>query len=168
MNFKKILVGATAGAIVLGAVTIPVFAKPADRSLNGGGEVVEDNYKISFGGNIKEIGEALKGQFEVNFHNVSNSNVSGGKFHSTEISDVNWFAGEATCKAAMNVTMSGKFNGEEGYTLVVRAGDDEDTVRFTLTGPGVSYDTYPSDFTGESSCVGTARTGIDNGSITIK
>jgi len=47
-DYQKNTHGHQAGAIVLGAVTIPVFAKPADRSLNGGGEVVEDNYKISF------------------------------------------------------------------------------------------------------------------------
>lgn len=75
----------------------------------------------------------------------------------------------------MNFTASGEWNGIPGYKIIFRAGDADspkgsDTVRVTLYEPDGSdfYDTHWVDeFKDESSCVGTARTGLDNGNIKI-
>jgi len=171
MNIKKILTGFSALVLMLGILVSPTFAaKPFTQTLNGGGQIVEGEYNVSFGGNVKNLGNSLKGQFQANFHNVSDEDVSGGRFHSTEITDATWFEGAGNCEAAMNVTMTGRFNGEADYELVVRAGNDEDTLRLTLSDPTntVVYDTFVSgDFPGESNCVGTARTGVDSGDLKI-
>jgi hypothetical protein len=153
----------------------------AESYVNGGGQIIEETspkqkdwFKVSFGGWLADVGD-LMGEWTVQFHNVSDNALDKGTFHATSFSALNLFAATSdTCTAAMNFTAEGTFNGEEGYTLVARAGnsdgpasmDPDDTVRFTLTGPGVSYDTLV-DFSGESSCVGTARTNLDNGNIDI-
>lgn len=61
-----------------------------------------------------------------------------------------------------------------GYKLIFMAGDfgspnTLDTVRIELRNPsdGVVYDTYTMGFSKDSSCVGTARTLLDKGNITI-
>jgi len=61
-----------------------------------------------------------------------------------------------------------------GYYIWFRAGDADspkglDTVRVELYNPSNAkvYDTHGGDFTYESTCVGTARTGLDNGNIKI-
>lgn len=166
---KKALIGAAiAGGILISAT--PAFAAKAVNMLTGGGMIVDGDYSVSFGGNIKEMADgSLKGQMQANFHNVSNGDVVMGRFHSTEITDANWFSTNAgTCTAAMNVTMDGRFNGEDGWRLVFIAGDDEDTVRLRLfDGGGAVYDTSSGDFGDESSCFGTNRTGLDHGNVRI-
>ena len=61
--------------------------------------------------------------------------------------------------------------------MIFRAGESgepsslsTDTIRVTINGPnGLVYDTHSSgEFTDESSCVGSARTGLDNGNIVIQ
>lgn len=171
MNIKKIAFTGAASAIMLGAMALPALAgKPAVQTLNGGGQIIDANYKISFGGNIKKNANSIKGQFQANFHNVSDADITGGRFHSTEMTTSTFYPSDSdTCTAAMNVFMSGRFNGEAGWKLVLRAGDNDDTVRLTLTSPGGDvYDTHSGDFADESSCVGSARTGLDRGNLTIK
>jgi len=60
--------------------------------------------------------------------------------------------------------------------MIFRAGDScnpeiDDTARVELFDPSRKriYDTHwTSEFTDESNCVGTARTGLDNGNIKIE
>jgi hypothetical protein len=156
--------------IALLLVVTPVYAKKADSTMNGGGQIVDGEYKVSFGGNVKKVGErTYKGQMQVNFHNVGNPEVDRGKFHSTKITKANWYdPNGGTCTAAMNVYMDGKFNGEDGWRLIFRAGDNDDTVRFELFDGGDKvYDTYTDGFDGGSSCVGSARTELDRGNVKI-
>ena len=165
-----------------------VFAMPAyaqgpvscaDCSINGGGHILEDTggkrkdwHDISFAGWVKcEDDAVFSGEFEVNFHDVSVDFLNKGKFHATNIVDANFYLG-TTCNA-MNFTATGDFNGMPGYTIIFRAGDSgspntQDTARIGLYyGFSLIYDTHHGDFADESNCVGTARTGLDKGNITI-
>ena len=151
--------------------------------LNGGGHILDGEGKrktlkdVSFGTEVFDMGGSYEGVLNVVFHNVSNEDVSGGHFHGTEIVDLTLFDGDsASCHAAMNMTVNGTFNGEEGWSVIFRAGDspnnpatpDPDTVRIELHNSGGEvYDTFDTDFSGGSSCVGTARTFLDTGNITI-
>ena len=102
---------------------------------------------------------------------------------------LNSFVGNTdSCQAALNFTAYGRFGDAREYDeahyykLVFRAGDyiepghhneELDTVRVELykplSGGGYEkiYDTYSDGFGGGSSCVGSARTGLDHGNITI-
>lgn len=154
----------------------------ADTYVNGGGHLLEETgakrkdwNDISFGGWTANLGlSGLVGEWQVNLHNVSGTELDKGKFHGTEIIDLNLFAGNSgTCNDAMNLTVFGTWNGEPGYKMILRAGDfgspnTADTVRVEIYhGTKKRYDTYSSDFTAESTCVGNARTGLDTGNITI-
>lgn len=155
----------------------------AEGKVSGGGQIIEefgpkpkDNHKISFGGAIYDVGLAgYMGDWEVNFHNVGDNAYDKSKFHGTNITDINFFDGNNTsCYDAVNFTVLGEWNGNPGYKIIFRAGDfgspgKADTVRVTLyNGNTPVYDTHtPTEFGDESSCVGTARTGLDHGNITI-
>lgn len=152
-----------------------------DGMVNGGGHILEgtgkkkDLYDISFGGSVVKIGTEFMGNWEVNFHNVSDPlGIVKKKFHGYQITDMNFFDGNSsTCNSAVNFTIHGKLNGEEGYKMIFRAGDNgspntDDTVRIQLyDDKGLIYDTYTTDFDGGSTCVGNARTDLDKGNITI-
>lgn len=160
----------------------------AETHVNGGGQILEgeggkkkkDQLKISFGGWTADIGE-LVGEWEVNFHNVGSGIDDKSKFHTTEITDLVMFDSDApTCEAAVRIDAVGTFNGMDDWKLIIQGGDsdlpastdfpDDDTVRIRVLTPGGAtvYDTHDGgEFTDESSCVGTARTGLDNGNITI-
>lgn len=169
-----------------------------DGNVHGGGQIIEEQeferkgkpeeYKISFGGQLYDAGPAgIFGDWEVNFHNVGDDDFDKSKFHGDEITEVNFFDGSSnTCDEAVNFTVLGSLDGEEGYRMILRAGDwgngnygnssnveedfNADTVRIELykVGEGKVYDTHPNEFTDESSCVGSARTGLDKGNITIE
>jgi len=161
----------------------------AEGSVHGGGQIIKeidskpkDNYKISFGGQIWDLGNKdYAGDWEVNFHNVGDDKFDQTKFHTTEIIAVNHYSGDNnSCNDALNFTAIGRFGKEEDYILIFRAGDylspgqfeDDayDTVRVTLyNSEGTSvYDTHDAgEFPDQSHCVGTARTGLDHGNITI-
>lgn len=133
---------------------------------------------VSFGGWVADIGE-LVGEIQINFHNVNDETVVSdkSKFHADEIVGLNYADGDSsTCEAAMNFTAHGSFNGEDGWSVVVRSGDNDDTMRVQLFDTDVVgaptsghvYDTHMvGEFTDESSCRGTARTGLDAGNISI-
>ncbi len=158
-------------AVLVAVTAISVSAGKAANSLNGGGQILDGDHAVSFGGNVKEADDGtLSGQFQVNFHSVSVAAVSGGVFHSTEITSAAWWLPSSdTCTAALTLGVDGRFNGEDGWSLIFRAGDNDDTVRFELfdTGGAKVYDTHGGDFGDESSCVGSARTGLDDGSLKI-
>lgn len=155
-----------------------------DQFVSGGGHFLEEKpgkrkdwFGISFGGFVGIAGaEGLIGEWEVNFHNVGNNTLDKTKFHTTDISKINFYDSDSgTCAEAMNFTAYGEWNGIPGYKMIFRAGDADkqngaDTVRVTLWTPGGSlfYDSSAaSEFTDESSCVGSNRTGLDNGNIQI-
>jgi len=156
-----------------------------DDYVSGGGRLLEERslrndwLNISFGGAVADAGTyGLIGEWQVNFHNVNNDEFDKSKFHTTSITDLNFYTG-ATC-VAMNFTAIGEWNHIPGYKMIFRAGDSgkpggmDDTARFEIYNPGGTkvYDTWdgwdPSGFNSESSCVGSARTGLDNGNIKIE
>lgn len=165
----------------------------AEGKVSGGGQIVEevgskpkDYYKVSFGGHTWDLGSlGYMGEWEINFHNVDGDEFDKSKFHSTDIAAVNFYDGNnTTCYDAMNMTMYGEWNGTPGYKVILRGGDygapgnferegmdgSFDTVRVELFNSDSAkvYDTsWPSEFVDESSCVGSSRTGLDNGNITI-
>lgn len=156
----------------------------ADTYINGGGHILEGEGKkkdlldVSFGGWVADIGD-LVGSIQINFHNVGDETVVAdkSKFHGEEIVGLTYASGAPGCDAAMNFTAHGTFNGEEGWSVVVRGGDNGDTLRvqlfdhevFGAPTTGHVYDTHAAgEFTDESTCYGTARTGLDNGNISIQ
>lgn len=159
---------------------------PIIASVNGGGHLLEETYKrkdwkdVSFGGWVnKYLDNSLAADFTVVLHKVGKSTLDKSTFYGTDITAVNFFNGDGvTCNDAVNFTINGTFNGVPGYSIIFRAGDygspnTLDTARVTiykgLNGGGdVVYDTAGGDFPSDpSSCVGTARTGLDTGNITI-
>ncbi|MHA1483371.1 MAG: hypothetical protein ACTSQA_08045 [Candidatus Heimdallarchaeaceae archaeon] len=162
--------------------------------VNGGGQIREDadndgkdknkdDYKISFGGQVWDVGsEEYMGDWQINFHNIGDDEYDKARFHATEIQTINFFTGDTpSCDEAMNMTLTGTLNGEEGYKVIFRAGDlmegrcageypdGIDTVRIELyKNNNKVYDTHEGDFANESSCVGSARTGLDAGNIKIE
>ncbi|MFH1769652.1 MAG: hypothetical protein ABH833_03225 [Parcubacteria group bacterium] len=146
--------------------------------VHGGGHALEEmgskrkNWlDFSFGGIVGDAGSAgLIGTWQVNLHNVG-ADLDKSKFHMDTVTDLNFFASNsATCTSAVNFTGWGRWNKEEGSKITFRAGDTDDTVRIEIWDSS-NVKVYDSNSTGEfpaeSSCVGTARTGLDNGNITI-
>ena len=159
-------------------------------SVNGGGHLLQgeegakrkDWFDVSFGGWVNQYSDdSLVADFQVNLHNVSVEGLDKSVFHGSDVAALNFFDGDdVSCNDAVNFTINGVWNGVPGYSMIFRAGDfgspnTKDTVRVTIfqnengIGP-VVYDTWenwPGDFPNESTCVGTARTGLDTGNITI-
>lgn len=178
------------GAVALGILALFVFlastgiALADGATLNGGGHILEGdghgkhaNVKdISFGTEVYDIDGIYEGNLDIVLHNVGNDEFDKGRFHGTDITSVNLFPSDSdTCVAAMNMTVNGTFNGEVGWKVIFRAGDSgepaskgSDTVRVSLyQGNTLVYDTHGGDFSNESSCVGSARTDLDKGNLTI-
>jgi len=158
------------------------FNNVAVAYVHGGGQLIKDvgpkptdDYKISFGGWIWDLGlGGYTGDWEVNFHNVEGTSLDKSKFHTTSVTSMNFYTGDGViCNDAMNFSAVGEWNGLPGYKLTFRAGDfgspnTLDTVRIELRDSSNSliYDTFV-DFGGSANCVGSARTSLDNGNITI-
>jgi len=147
-----------------------------NHRITGGGNITagrgRGSAKITFGGNVGIAGdEGLVGQYQINFHNVSddevgNIDVAKGHFHSTDITflDFKWlilcpqpdppddaFFNWAEFKA------DGRFNGEPGWSIHVRVTDygegkkaKPDTIRIKLyKGSILEYDSnqdFPYDW----------------------
>ena len=124
-----------------------------DHRITGGGNITEGRRKnaakITFGGNVGIAGgEGLVGQYQINFHNVSNNDLDREHFHTTKITflDFKWlffcpqpdppddaFFNWARFKA------DGRFSGDEGvWSVDVRVADHgegknaQDTIRIKL------------------------------------
>jgi len=150
-----------------------------DKCVYGGGHILQENgdkrkdwYDISFGGLVGSASsEGYMGEWQIVFHNVRDDSLDKAKFHSTNITVMNFFAPTVSCNGAVNFTIEGTLNGESGYKVIFRAGDEPDTVRIELYQGSSkifdSSDTAGGDFTSSSNCWGTARTTLDNGNITI-
>ena len=162
------------------------YASASDGYVSGGGHILEapDGAKrpewldVSFGGWIQEMADgSIVGEWQVNFHNVTKDELDQSHFHATTFSEINFFGPSSdSCQAAVNFTAHGSWNGMPGYKMIFRAGDFStpnseyaDTIRVELFGSdGKVYDTsWSTDFDDESDCVGTARTGLDTGNLTI-
>ena len=179
---KKLIASIILIMVILSFGTLPAVADVGD-GMNGGGQILEgtgkDGLKISFGGFAVQTDVATyEGQFQINFHNVGDDLFDKAVFHGDEVIDMNFFPPTSdTCLSAMNMKVLGTLDGEPGFSVVVRFGDAGppghwteqafDTFRVTLQQGNASlYDTH-GDFTDESTCVGTARTGVDRGNLTI-
>ena len=162
-----------------GEPTLEVTKYWMDRFVSGGGQLIEeignkrkDWLVISFGGVAGDAGAAgLVGEWEVNFHNVNTATFDKTKFHTTSIQNMNFY--EQSCGIAMNFTAIGEWQGIPGYKMTFRAQDagepgSQDNVRIEIRNPsgGKVYDTHwGGEFTDESNCVGTSRTGLDHGNL---
>jgi len=152
--------------------------------VHGGGHALEKNGKrknwldFSFGGVVGDAGSSgLVGDWTVVLHNVNNGDDKG-KFHGSDVTALNLFAGNSgTCDEAVNFTVMGSYNGEDGARMIFRGGDQGspnhnlDTVRVELWDASNSkvYDSHwQGEFPDESSCVGSARTGLDKGNLQIE
>ena len=183
MSKKQIILASGTVVTLLLILSVSVAFANGVGYVNGGGQIHEapDGLKrpywhvISFGGWV-EKSTAITGEWQVNFHNVGNDAFDKSHFHTTDIYAVNFYPGNSgTCDAAFNMYAWGEWNNIPGYKMIFRAGDLGspgffDTVRVELYAPGnvKVYDTYSAtEFTAESSCVGSARTGLDAGNISI-
>ena len=180
---RMILISATVVTLLL-ILSVSIAFANGVGSVNGGGQIYEapDGAKrpewnvVSFGGWVQKS-TVITGEWQVNFHNVGDDDFDKSHFHTTDIQTVKFYAPDSgTCNAAFNMYAVGEWNGNPGYSMWFRAGDfgspgNADTIRVTLYAPGVAaavYDTHTStEFKDESSCVGSARTGLDAGNITI-
>jgi hypothetical protein len=163
--------------------------------VSGGGQIRNDGWKVSFAGQLRGLathtpnerpsdrwdGSSPKGQWVVQFHNVSFPEISGGTFKSTSIESVVFFRPSVpvpNCVAATTVTALGRFNGEPGWTMALRAADvgqeasseELDRVRITLSYPGgPDYDTeFSGDFPLEGGCIGPHKTRVDAGNVKVR
>jgi hypothetical protein len=140
----------------------------------GGGRY--DWNSISIWGWANGTQGSTRGSWYVTFNNTSNDLLDRARFYSRNVTEINYYAADSeTCKSAVNVTAYGYLNGESGYYVILRFADGPtryggDTVRVTLydINDQVVYDSHGGDFPDESSCVGSARTGLDYGNIAIK
>lgn len=162
------------GGVELAAAHTGIDGNDA-TSINGGGHIRDGDWDISFAGQVDEAG----GDWVIQFHSVSVAAVDGGTFESTGLEAINFFDNNSdSCDAAMNMTVTGTFNGEPGWSVIFRAGDAghtksndlDDTARVQLRNPSGAeiYDTTDVDFTDESDCVGSSRTSLDAGNLKIK
>lgn len=164
--------------------------RPIDGStathVSGGGHIVEGDWNIGFAGQSKTTRAGIRGRWVIQFHNVSVAAVDGGRFKATKITEMDFFDGDdPSCEAQVNVFMTGRFSGEPGWSGILRVGDaghtrsddDErgkrksgDTGRVQLLNPAGDevYDSHDVDFTDESNCHGTFRTGLDQGNLRIR
>lgn len=178
-TMKKLIGFFTAGAIALTSTQLLAQIENGMGAISGGGQLIEGANKISFGVWANNLpGVSVEGELQVNFHNTPA--FSKVKFHGTMDGVPNFYypgTNEETCNSAANVTFLGTLDGEPGYKVIFRVGeagppghatlDAFDTVRITLTGPSYNYDTDGGGYTRQSTCVGTARTGLDRGNVTI-
>jgi hypothetical protein len=142
-----------AGLVISEVKTIKV----PEGFLTGGGQIIEGSgksaAKISFAGNVGFLADfSLVGQYQINFHNVKGTALDGGKFHSTAITSLQFdvVCGPDAYPPPANAnrgvfTATGRFNGEDGWTVEVRAADfgepgkDNDSIRIILTNPGGTF-----------------------------
>lgn len=180
---KKLLSTGFIVVLILVGVSLTLQSTYAiGRVVSGVGMAREDlggkpkhDLKFTFVGFVYEVGDSYKGRWKVKLKNVGDDDLDKSKFKSTEIVEMNFFEDPA-CDA-FNMTAMGKFDGDEGYKMIFRGGDSDgpgqsgpDTVRVTIYDPeeAVVYDSHdPGEFSDESSCVGTARTGVDKGNLNI-
>lgn len=165
------------------------------RSVNAGGQLIEPDpadrrgnkpYKVSFGGYVDDIDGALECEWQINLHNVAEDELDGAKYHSTECFRLLTSGPDDQYEGIGTVYTRGTFNGEPGYSAILRLDDHAepsvfDTVRIEIFEPGVVpeynrphlYDTSPShnnyigEFPNDSTYVGGTRTFLDRGNVQV-
>lgn len=162
--------------------------------VTGVGQIIDDDNgalkknqveRISFGGNVGvRLNGELHGQWQANFHNVSDDTMDNARFHSTSIDAVT-FQDMATLEDAappqslynfVEFEATGRFNGEDGWSVTVRAtdtgepgnapnaGSDTDSIRIQVRDSGgvLVYDSQ-TDFPAEQG----DRHQLDHGNVQI-
>ena len=194
MRIKKVLaiVLSTVLAVSL-AVPFAVSANavpPVEGKVTGGGLIEtgkgKDAAKITFGGNVNNLGGELSGHWSIIFHNVNEPDAIG-HFQSTEITSLIFYVWAdcpnadppaSDCNWAM-FEANGKFNGEDGWSIEVSLDDfgepgrQTDAIRIILYDHyGFVYDTSESflgDFDDEGCSSGDARMHLlDGGNLQIR
>lgn len=152
------------------------------EEVSGGGQILDtDGLKVSFGVYALDKGsDGYDGEVQINFHNVGDDAFDKSKFHGEVVTDiVFWPSDNASCNAAVTLYVDGSWEGMPGYSVILRAADFDapghwtgeafDTVRVELfDGSTEIYDTHDGDFEDQSNCVGTARTKLDRGNLSIE
>lgn len=156
---------------------------PAMGALTGGGHLRAGEWDISFAGHAEGLhGQAGAATVVVHFHNVSVPELSGGTFKAKRLDEIyfSWPGDPSNCLGRARLTMGGTFDQEAGWSLRLlvsdagRLPDKHDTARLLLTDPaGVTvYDSSEGgpggDFPRQSSCVGSARTNLHNGNVSLR
>ena len=154
-----------AGNLIVETKTIRV----PEGFLTGGGHIDNGNgpkaERISWGGNVGYLADfSIVGNWNVQFHNVLGTALDKGHFKSDSFSVLQFgnVCGPAANPPPANANSGyfkalGTFNGVAGYTLEVwfadfgEPGKDSDAIRFRLTGPLGTYDSWlgaapPGDF----------------------
>jgi hypothetical protein len=201
---KRVLAMALAtGLVVSLAVPWSVSANGATAvgKVNGGGLIEtgtgEDAAKITFGGNLNDLGGQPVGHWNIVFHNVNNDDLDMGQFHPAEITFLE-FKNLPECPGAdppdsdynrANFRANGRFNNEDGWCIEVRLADhgegrrgqgnrgmsEMDSIRILLwdADGDLQYDSYEGgsdyqgDFPDETECAGT-RAILDSGNFQIR
>lgn len=153
--------------------------------VNEDGDPIDENGEVSANGQLL-FAEPPIGDFHINFHNISNDDLDKGKLTTTDISAVriaplSYQDPEGDPNSIfVSMTADGKFNGEYGWSIVVRISDFgspgnskaiknnlSDAIRISLIDPDEIhvYDTatLDGDFPREQSW----RTLLDGGNITV-
>ncbi|MGI9641256.1 MAG: hypothetical protein ACR2N9_00585 [Acidimicrobiia bacterium] len=170
----------------------------ADGHINGGGQIIQDDpdskkpFKVSFGGHLWQFDTAAECDWTVQFHKVSIEDVTGGTFHGSSCTAPGDYPDNGA-DGVTNFAIYGSFDGEPGYTVIVRGEDytepgSDDTIRFELLhdpamtatpanslGRAALYDTSDllpgthdgGDFVSGSNNSGSARTLLDRGNVQI-
>jgi hypothetical protein len=164
---------------MVAALAVPATAAPAESSMTAGGAIVQGDYKITFGGTVKEsAGDPdgfETGHFTVTFQNVKDPAISGGRFVSTSIPWSDWYPGDGDCEASARIWLEGRFNDNPDCQLRFIAGDNEDAVRIILSCGQTGYDSAAGDTEGEFDnevfCEefgeGWEMTSLDHGNVRI-
>jgi hypothetical protein len=124
-------------ADIVASSAVPLTAR---GRVSGGGQIREDDWRVSFAGQATGQGSHAptpwsqrrwmsvnpRGQWVIRFHNVSEPQISGATFKSTRIVDF-WFSEpanpESDCLASMAITVEGSLDGEPGWMVWFRAND---------------------------------------------
>ena len=143
-------------ALALVLVALPAGSVSAENEnsglvnggVTGGGSIIETSNaaNITFGGNIRfDSNGAVAGQWQVNFHNVNNDTIDEGHFHSTSFSNLKISYDNKFSNWGAQFTATGRFNGEEGWSMNVRLADfgnpgtGNDSIRIILCNPDNPY-----------------------------
>jgi hypothetical protein len=91
--------------------------------VNENGDPIDEIGEVSEDGQLL-FAEPPIGNFHINFHNVGNDNLDKGKFTTTEITALRIAPASLPDTGVpylfVNMAANGKFNGENGWAIVVR------------------------------------------------
>ena len=153
--------------------------------VNENGDPIDETGEVSANGQLL-FAEEPTGEFYINFHNTSNDDLDKGKFTTTDVSAIRINPASFPDSTGdpnfifVSMTANGKFNGEYGWSIVVRISDFgspgnsrankdnlSDAIRISLIDPDEIrvYDTATLD--GDYPRNQGWRTLLDGGNITV-